>query len=387
MAGESYAAAQNNIPDYLQITKEVNMFINKRRFLRKLIVILFTALPIIFTCSATAEMDDFEKIEPNKVPDVLSMLASATQANYDKIHTWQGEIISKSIVTIQGRKARELLSRNTNADPNNLPDKIQVIHNNAIEYNIDVPNEHFVSLSDRTEPPAYFDPENNKLYPLDWGPGESIQIVTPEHQTEISPGRWSSKDKTIKSRRATKESPHKPVSRIDPREVFYIGNKTLWLSLSQLTQSLKIPGIPHFGVVIKKKASNDNTIYRMEISEPGRDYPFQVLVLDSEVDFNCTYIENWQNKDYLMSKTTTEYVSHNGAFLPKKRQMSQYFSNGDLMRQKIYTIEHQQINKPISNSKFSIQNYLQEGDELRDRITHKKFEYKNNQLVEVSQEK
>lgn len=349
---------------------------------KSILILLVLIIPGSNTITQAVETD-YEIVDPNEVPSILSILASATKTNYEKIHTWQGQITSKRIITIRGEKAKQLLRKNTDANTNNLPSKIQVIHNNRIEYKIDMANNHFFSLSDRTEPPAYLDPENGKVYPLQWGPGESIQIVTPEYQTEIDPASWRKKDKTITSRIATKKSSYRPANRIDPREEFYIGNKTLWLSLSQLVQAGQISGIPHYGIVIKKKISDDNTIYLMEISEPGKDYPFQVLVFSGEAGFNRTYIENWSNADSLMSKTTTKFVEHQGVFVPEKWEMLQYFPDGELMRQEDCMIEHQQINEPMPENTFSVQNYMSNGDKLKDNIAGKEFKYKNGELIEI----
>ena len=352
---------------------------------RTLSITLLTVVIFSINGLTQAENSDYITVEPNRIPEILSMLESTTKSNYEKINTWQGQIIIEKAFTIRGEKAKQLLRKNTDADTNNLPSKIQVIHNNRIEYKINMADDHFFSLSDRTKPPAYFDSENKKLYHLNWGPGESIQIVTPEYQTEISPASWGKKDKTITSRIATKVSPYRPIQRIDPREVFYIGNKTLWLSLSQLIQAGQISDIPHFGIDIKEKVSDDNTIYRMEIFRPDEDYPFQILVFSSEAGFNLTYIENWHNADSLTSKKTTEFIEHQGIFVPEKWEMLQYFTDGGLMRQETCTIEEQQINKPIPQNTFSALTYLHNGDELRDRITNKEFKYENGALVETAQ--
>jgi hypothetical protein len=193
---------------------------------------------------------------------------------------------------------------------------------------------------------------------------------------------WT-KDNVISSRIAIKERAG-AIRIINPKEAFYIGEKTLWLSLSQLSQSFQIPGIEKFGVVIKKKSKDDQIIYRIEISDPGKDKPFSIVILSSEAGFNRTYIENWYDGGSLMSKTTTEFVNQQGVFLPKKWKMSQYYQNGGLMRQGDCTIEEMQINKPIPDSTFSELSYLIDGDRYNDKIQSKKYTVKTGKLVELA---
>ncbi len=345
-----------------------------------ILIILSVAIVLSPNGLAQADDTDYKIIDPNEVPDVLSMLASATQANFEKIKTWQGRITNKNIITIRGGQAAELLTEYTDAEPNDSLKEIQGISNVTIEFKIDVENNRFFSFRECTEPPLYLDPQSDTAYPSSrWDPAESIQIVTSEHQIKISPLNWT-KDNVVLSRTAIKEC-FRPVHRNDPREVFYIGEKTLWLSLPQLAQAFQIPGI---GVIIKKKSVGDNITYRIDLSRPGKDRPFSIVILSSEAGFNRTFIENWYDDGSLMSKITTEFVNLQGVFLPKKWKMSIYYPDGGLMRQEDYTIEHQQINIPISDSTFSELTYLHSGDKLRDKIANKEFEYKNGKLVELA---
>jgi hypothetical protein len=349
----------------------------------KCILVILSVVIISSLNAAKGDDTDYKIIDSNEVPGVLSMLASATQANYEKIKTWQGRIADVSITTVRGEKAGELLKKaSKDIDSNNLPDEIQVIHNNRTEYKIDVANNHFFSSSDRIEPPAYLNPKNGKIYPLDWGPGERIFLVTSKHEIEITPLSWRKKDNAVTSRIAMKRPPES-TALTDPRNVFHISYKTLWLTLSQLAQHLQMPNIEKLGIVIKEKSVGGHIIYRIEISDPGAVHPSQIFVLSGEAGFNRTYIENWYDKDSLMSETTTEFIKLDGIFLPKKWEMSQYYRDGGLMRQEDCTIEHQQINIPIPDSKFSELTYLHDGDKFRDKIAYKEYTYQDGNLIEV----
>jgi hypothetical protein len=344
-------------------------------------------LSVIIICSLSsftrAEDIDYKIIEPNEVPNVLLKLASATQANFNKIKTWQGNVINETVFTIRGEKVREYLSESSEAEPNESINEIQRLYKKEIEFKIDVENNRFFSFSDRsTEPYTYIDTDKGKSYAANRGPEEQLFLVTSEHEIEITPLSWRGKDNAVTSRIAMKRPPG-ATDLTDPRDVFRIGYKTLWLTLSQLAQHLQMPNIEKLGIVIKEKSAGGHKTYRIEISDPGVVHPSQIFVLGDEVGFNRTYIENWYDKDSLMSKTTTEFVNLQGVFLPKKWEFSQYYRDGGLMRQEFNTIETQQINVPIPDSTFSELTYLSSGDRLRDRITNKDFECKNGKLVEL----
>jgi hypothetical protein len=346
-------------------------------------ILIILSVAMIWSPNGIAQVDDtdYKIVEPNDVPDVLSMLAAVTQANFKKIKTWQGRITNKNIITIRGGQAAGLLAEYTDAEPNDSLKEIQGISNVTIEFKIDVKNNRFFSLLECTERPIYLDPQSNTVYPsLRWVPVEQIQIVTSEHQITINPLNWP---KDTLSRIALKER-FRPIHRNDPREVFYIGEKTLWLSLPQLDQALQILGIEKSSAVIKKKSIGDNIAYRIEVSEASKDIPLSIIILSSEAGFNRTFIENRYKDGSLMSEITTEFVNLEGVFLPRKWEMSIYYPDGGLMRHEDCTIEHQQINISIPDSKFSELTYLRDGDKFRDKIAGKKFEYKDGKLVELA---
>lgn len=340
-------------------------------------VVMICSLSIIVHAVDT----DYKMIDSNNVPDVLSMLASATQANYEKIDTWKGQISHMTISTTRGEKAAEYLSKFTEAKPDESINELQRLYYLTINYEIDTKSDKFFSISKSTEPYIYIEPDKSKSYTANWSPDELIFLATPEHEIKMIPLDTSINNVVIN--RLARKLPRGSFRMTDPRDIFHIGSKTLWLTLSLLSQHLKTPDIEKYDIVIKEISLNSNTAYRIEIFEPNEDYHFQVLVLSGDAGFNRTYIENWYDKDSLMSKTITEFINIEGVFLPKKWEMLQYYKDGGLMRQEINTVEHQQINTPILNDTFSTQKYLTEGSEFRDRIAGKKYKYENNKLVEM----
>ncbi|MDD5063666.1 MAG: hypothetical protein PHQ35_02755 [Phycisphaerae bacterium] len=349
---------------------------------RCFLAVLSIAMICSVNCPAREDGGDYTIVEPNEIPGILSIIASSIQGNFEKIKTWQGWITDVSVTSVRGELAGELLKKaSKDVDPNNLPDEIQVIHNSRTEYKINVANNHFSSLSDRTEPPAYLDPKNSKIYPLDWGPGERIFLITSDYKTEITAASWGTKDKVISSRMAVKEPPG-GVHKLDPRKVFYFGEKTFWRALRNILQNIQTPDIEHYGVVIKKRVAGDNTTYRLEISDSGKKL-LSTHIFSSEMGFNQTYFETYFDDGSLRSKKTIEFTKVQNVFLPKKWEGAVYFRDGGLDWQEDCTIENQQINMPIPDNTFSELTYLNSGDKVRDKITNKDFEYKNGALVEL----
>ena len=121
------------------------------------------------------------------------------------------------------------------------------------------------------------------------------------------------------------------------------------------------------------------------MSDPGKNRPFCIFTLSSEVGFNRTYFEEWNDEDgSLIAIITTDFVKLNDVFLPKKWSFFQYFPDGELMRQEINTIENQQINVTIPERTFSEIAYLNSGDRFIDKIDGKEYKYQDEKLVLVA---
>ena len=346
-------------------------------------VLLSVVMSLSFDALVHAKDIDYEivdSVDSSEVPDILSMLASVTQANFEKIKSWEGRGIYEERNTIRGSRAAEYLLKYKNAEPNEPPEEIQRMIHNTIEFKSDLKSSRFFCFLDYLEPPAYRDPRNNTTYSLDWGPGEIAFIDTPEYQITISPESWS-KDRIIREKCARKQSP-RAVDFPDPRKVFYWGNRTVWKTLTMFSQSLQTSGGETYGVVLKEKSAGDHIIYRLEISMPGKNRPFSVLIFDSEAGFHPVSIENYYEDGSLLSKKTIEFTTLQGVFLPRKWEMSQYFPDGGLMRKEICTIEEQQINTPIADSTFSELTYLKEGDQIRDEIQNKRYTIRGGKFTE-----
>ncbi len=342
---------------------------------------------LLFAGIARSNDNDANAIGAEQIPDLLSTLASMTKDNFEKIKTWEGEITAESVLTIRGEKAPYLLEKYTNADQTESVKEIQQVVPRTIYFKMDMENNRFCSHSDYTVLRSYFVPANDMLYAASkWRlPENNTQIVTKDYQLTIGPLRWSN-EREVTRRRAVKKEP-RPVDRINPKDAFFIGSKSLWVSLSQLSQLLLMDDVETYRIIVRKKTVYGSLIYRVEVAEPGKEHPFSAIELDERVGFNRTLIENWHDNGALMSQTTTQFICLQGIYLPKEWTMSQYFPDGGLLRQETCTIEHQQINTTISEETFSELNYLQDGDTLRDEIQDKQYTVQEGKLIEKTEVK
>ena len=353
-------------------------------YLRTSLFVVTFLLACVYAEAAELHRNDATVVDAGHVPDLLQTLAAATEANYDKIMTWEGDMRVESVLAIRGEKASSLLAKYIDAPQTESVDEIHQVVPKSVRFKIDRENNRLYTYSKRNAPRRYHVPADDQTYASSkWPPEETTLIVTADYQLKIRPAAWS-REKTVKRRIAVKQSP-RSAHRTDPRDAYRIGDKTLWLSLSQVAEMLQMTGIETYGVVVKEILKDGQTAYRIEITEPGHDHPFSAIELSEQAGFNRTHIQNWYDEGALMSETSTEFVNHQGVYLPKQWTMSHYYPDGGLMRQETGTIEHQHINTPVSDDTFSELNYLQDGDRLRDRIQGKQYTVRAGRLMETSQ--
>src|SRR4030042_3261666 len=117
-------------------------------------ILIILSIAMLWGSHVLAQVDDtdYKIVEPNDVPDVLSKMAAAIQANFEKIKTWEGRITMVTTSTTRGKKAAELLKKYTEAEPNDSLNEIQRISNRTIDFKIDVEDNRFFSISDSNAP-------------------------------------------------------------------------------------------------------------------------------------------------------------------------------------------------------------------------------------------
>jgi hypothetical protein len=367
------------------------MISSKHNFNEK---IAFGVLAIVVTLGLLhrAIGDDavkFQRVDPNKVPDELAMLADATRANYEKIKTLQGKVSFESMIIYRGAYAADLLKRHagiTVKEPNELAQRAD----GTTEFKVDLGKNLFLKYMNRPKPMEHIDLDKGIAYPSLEGPYEMTKIIEDKYEIESSP-YTREKDGTILSRKAEKRLRQQPgiiTDDSDPRIGFNIG-RPVWELLSKLSDGLRSYNKgdinSFYNVVLEKEQTAKGVIYHMQLTNPGASQPFEKFTLDGEKGFNPTYIEVKNDKGITISEITTNFNEIGGIFLPSERHVLQYDGDdGHLRRQAKSTFSNMQVNIALPENTFSLNNLgLKNGDKFIDEIANKEFEYKDGKLVEL----
>ena len=105
--------------------------------IRDSFTMLLTVILLTFL-SVGADVGGFQKVEPNRVPDELAMLAAVTKANYEKIKTWQGKISSESMYIYGGAYAANLLKQDAGIKSIKEPNELVMTGGSTIEFKMDL---------------------------------------------------------------------------------------------------------------------------------------------------------------------------------------------------------------------------------------------------------
>jgi hypothetical protein len=352
--------------------------------------VLAIAIIFIFNCNLQAtEEIEFQKVEPNQVAVKLMELSSVTKTNYDKLKSWEGNIVFESVNIYRGKVAADYLKRNTDTNSTEKPNELMALYKGTIEFKVDLKNDRLFKCLNRPKSVTYTNPDTGVTYESVTGPiKDDIRIVTPEYRIESYPF-IKGQDGTIKKRMAVKKSVNpaglRRLAISDPRENFYFGSP-IWVLLSQLSRSIeyKEKGVETFGVILEKgKTAEDNTVYRIQVTDPGlNEQTILTFILKEDIGFNIAYNEAKDNEGSLYSRISIDFAKIEGIFLPTKRVVKQYGDFG-LSSEDVRTINTTKINAKIADKTFSLDNCLSNGDKFVDKIAGKRFEYKDGELMEL----
>lgn len=337
-----------------------------------------------------ADTGGFQKIDPNKVPDELAMLAAVTKANYEKIKTLQGKVSFEDMIIYRGAYAADLLKRHagvTVKEPNELADRAE----GTTEFKIDMKKNLLFRYMNWPKPNEFIDFDQGVIYPSLSGSMERTKIITGEYEIESYPDR-KKKDGTILGRIARKQLRKQPqiiTDDTDPRIGFNIG-RPVWELLSQFSEGLRSyqKGDVNifYDVVLEKEQTAKGVNYRMQFAKPGASYPFDKFILDGEKGFNPTYIEVKNDRGITISEITIDFNKIDGIFLPSQRHVLQYDgTDGRLRREAKSTFSEMKVNMALPENTFSLNNLgLCNGDKFVDDIKGKEYKYQDANLVPIA---
>jgi len=364
------------------------MFLEKFYFYKKLAVGICAVTIFVMTFQASGvDMStiDFQKIEPNKVPDELVMLSSAVKANFDKIKTWQGKISFHKVSFYRGAKAADMFEKFSGAKSVTSPNELGITAIGTTEFKIDLGTKLLYQFRNR-DSLEFLNFDNSESYTSPSGRQQRTIINTPEYEIRCSPNRRK-KDGTITSRFARKHPSAKYpgfYSKEDPRTFFYILSPP-WEFFSRLfkIQDLYREGAidSTYEVILEKAQTAENTIYRFQLLLPESGEVEEEIILDGAKGFNVTYVKQKHN-----GKTTVEitrdFTKIDGIYLPIKEHELRYDREGFLRHEEDFTLSDMQINMAIPANTFSIHNLgLKDSDSYIDEIENKTYKYQAGELV------
>jgi hypothetical protein len=342
-----------------------------------------------------ADTEEFQKVEPNKVPDELAMLVSITWSNYEKIKTWQGKISFESTYFYEDKYAADLVKQDTGITIKE-PNEIAAISKGTKEFNIDLEKNLSFRSMNRPNPMEYIDLDTGLNYTPISKSYEMKEIVANEYEIESSP-YTKKKDGTILTWLAEKRlrnPAQTDFDESDPRYCFSIG-KTPWVLLSMMSEGVRrynkdpngaggnMPNMAFSNVILEKAQTEKGAIYRVQIKKSLFEWKY---VFEEKNGFNPTHIEVKNDKGIKISEGTTYWIKIQDIFLPAEQQVFQYDGvDGRLRRQAKSTFSDMQVNMVLPENTFSLSNLgLKNGDKFVDKIAGKEYKYQDAELVPIA---
>jgi hypothetical protein len=355
---------------------------------------LCAALIFPACCFATAQDEVFQAVETERIPNILRSISKQTKENFEKIHTWQGELDCSRYYVFKGALAKETFETLTDAN-GPCPDEVAEITENRIVFKCDLDKGLWYVKRSREAPSRYIDPATNKDLGTRSLPSSSSEIITKEYQYNAQPDAYRN-DEVVR-RRAVK-------TKIDgslyqgrqpnclPRYIFDIDSQvregyTEYAKILEEKGKYVISGLE---MKAEQRTLSGDLQYR--IYEPfetkGLNIKGWIINTFSEkAGYNIIDWEMMTADGKLMWRKSTEYQKVNGVYVPIRNTKDRYDFNSDFSLR-----EHEEgvfknifINDAISEEIFTYKNLgLKNGDKFIDKIEGKEYKVKDANLVFVA---
>lgn len=365
------------------------------------VIVALTLLQFVWIAEVEADKaSKFQPVDPNRIPEILTMISDLTKSNYEQIKTWQGEVDVIKDYIYEETKAEKVFNEDTDGK-GEVPSKIREHRESIIKFSLDAEKEFLYSnyYSYSAKPLQYIDMENGRDLGAKGILGRRIAILTPEYQLDCTGDRMH--NGVVMSRSAVKKTRPKNSSKCDsnmhpvydPRASFTNFTNT-WKLFPALVEYIEEHGeykVDEYYLKVEERKSGDITEYRIMLpSRAGNpdsyQYVFSTMVFSSNEGFNIISYQHSTNNITLQSRTW-DYDLVNDIYVPIETTQKDFnWSNGTLSYECIITFKNQKVNEPISEDVFTYKNLgLQNGDKFIDKTTDKEFEYQAGELIEISE--
>ncbi|OHB55872.1 MAG: hypothetical protein A2173_04730 [Planctomycetes bacterium RBG_13_44_8b] len=359
-----------------------------------------------FACKAlgAAEPNQAVRIIPNEeTPAILELIANAIRENYEQIKTWYGEIDKKITWVHTGSLAEELFRNATDAK-GAVPKALLQKAEDKITFAVDA-NKNLVYVDTLRDKPSNYFNYNTGDNVGNSGPSPicSTIIARSDFILKAHSNSFEKGTGRLLHKRAIKE-PLKSEPRTgwykladisDPRRAFFPGAGFTWDTLDNLIKRINKYGKIEFDgykFTIEEHKKGDNIEYKiiepavvnMEQSRPEH-YAIITMIFSSRDGFNMIYWDVATGSSMVFQEHTWEYELVDGIYLPKRRIIKIYDSNGTVTDEYDSTYNNNKVNQEVSPETFTYNNLgLKNGDKFIDKIEGKEYKYQDANLVFIA---
>jgi len=343
---------------------------------------------------------EFEPIEPDRIPSILTMILNRTESNYNQIRSWRGKLEITTDYVYQGDRAKKVFIESIKSS-GQAPSKLLEHRETNIEFSLDAENELLFAnyYNDSVTPLEYTDLENGNILEVNGWLATRRAILTPKYQIDCLDIK---QEGVVISRIAVKQiaCPEKnsncdghPV--YDPRRSLSIGDQ-IWEFLPRLIKYINEHGkysVDEYNLQVEERKTGDTIDYRIIL--PGRiqgdeNYLFHKMVFSGDNGFNgvlleTTYHNQNDSRSIMFKRKMLEYEQFGSVYVPRLTIEQEFdVMSGDIENEQTIHFKEQKINAPISADTFTYKNLgLQTGDRFVDKIVNKEYEYQDGEFIEI----
>jgi len=366
-------------------------------------IILFVSLSLSDVEALDANTaGEFKPVDPNRIPQILTMISGQVHDNYDKIKTWQGEQDVIIDYTEEGPTAERTFKKYTDGI-GEIPRIVRRRVECTTGFAVDIESDFLYASNYWGKPIQYTDLESGRDLGSKSAPDFKRSIVTPESYIHCRPNTM--RDGVVMSRKAVKEALQEcptcdSPSVFDPRELFGLPLQPVWVTFPRMIKIINEHGeynVDGYRLQVEERTQGNSKEYR--IIKPGRlshdpkyksdpeNYLFLTQIFSGEKGFNVVLEEMAHSDGGLLYRSTLDYDLIDGIYLPSKTTNQNFRrDSGNLAYEKKGIFKNLQVNHPIPEDTFSYKNLgLQNGDKFVDKIAEKTYIYKAGQLLPESE--
>ena len=375
------------------------------------LVVLFTLSFFNWTRAADNNQEcQWVPVDQNSFAEILTMINSRVEENYDRIKTWQGKVkvVTESVNEGNRKRSYEQILVDKPL-PSKIIDHVELTKEFAVDANKGLLYESVYPDAQRqiTDTQTGRNLQLKELVQIGIGSGK--YILTPNYQLHCRDIKNRDgvivRHDVIKQLRPpgelTCQGNLRPV--FDPRETMRVfgditgesfaplgGSFAKYLAFFDKEGGHSIGGYPT--ITVEECNVGDVKKYRIALLGLSKDstgatvHFFYNLVCSNEEDFNVVSFTITDSNDRVLENKTWRYGLINGVHLPiQKNKLRFDYQTGNLTNQSTISFIDQKVNNPISDEVFTYKNLgLKNGDKFVDKIQNKEHTYQDGELIEVT---